>query len=332
MPIFPDTEPIFRHSFVLRLPRISAPRSRLRPALRQAAGLHSQSLMTTGPRLQPFHRSLLSSFWRTLAVLGFFASSFASAGTSLEDLMNNAMNNSERLQSSQRKEACKTPSTAAQSGVSSTAQFQAQLTQHLTSGAVPDYNDSWGNQCRNFIAGPGKLGDLGVIAANHLTPQETPQLFKGTEDIQKICPNFETWAPDRKVALYVWFLSAVAYPESRCGVAKRPVAGTTEGERSAGLFQLSLNKEPTKGCASRCLIGDSTSERRSTICTVSMLECEAETKNRLFDPSNYWSTTHTGPKGLATCERLAQFPGCSPAACNETLGFHPRKSRKVARR
>ena len=147
------------------------------------------------------------------------------------------------------------------------------------------YND----RCNGFADEKG-LGRLGRVIVNEVTNgqyEHVGNLLKGSDDLKRACPRYDTLNTNEKAHVYVMLLASMSFFESSCDPTsglKRRVQGPNGA--LGGLIQLHKGKENVY--APNCPRGASNKPETTLTCGLSMLNKQLERQDAIFSPRSYW--------------------------------------------
>lgn len=140
----------------------------------------------------------------------------------------------------------------------------------------------WSNRCEGFVS-RNTMGPLGEHIIRSLNRARYPELYRGTKDFKKVCPNFENLRDTEKDYVWVMFMTAVSFFESTCSTqASAPGPNGV----AQGLMQLHLNRE--NYYSDGCLRGDSLKPYLTLSCSLSMLNDQIRREQEVFNQLSYW--------------------------------------------
>ena len=144
-------------------------------------------------------------------------------------------------------------------------------------------------RCSAFANEKG-LGRLGQVVVNEMTNgqfEHVGNLLKGSDDLKRACPRYDTLNTNEKAHVYVMLLASMSFFESSCDPTsglKRRVQGPNGA--LGGLIQLHKGKENVY--APNCPRGASSKPETTLTCGLSMLNKQLERQDAIFSPRSYW--------------------------------------------
>lgn len=137
------------------------------------------------------------------------------------------------------------------------------------------------DRCIDFADEVG-LGKWGNFIVEEMTPDRYPDLYNGSDDLSKLCPNYQN-LNEKKSLVWVVILNAMAHLESSCNPSE-----TAKGPYSTakGLLQLpvGLEQEQAPGCQK----GDAQSTEKTLRCGLSILNKQLFDTRLLFEDDAHW--------------------------------------------
>lgn len=183
--------------------------------------------------------------------------------------------------------------------------------------ATLELPEEWGRECSEYARPDGRIEGLGAVIFATISPQSHPHLFRGTGDLNRLCPGYSGWSDTTKKRLWVWTIASAAFGESTCNQNVRESRGPNGTLK--GIYQ--LHKGAEGRYSTRCRNGDGSSSTRGTICKLAMMDEQLRDSGRLFQGRTHFDVfrNNSGP-GYNNCLRLKQFPGCRQGhSCDQVL-------------
>lgn len=110
-------------------------------------------------------------------------------------------------------------------------------------------NDSWNENCYNFITRSGKIGPWGQGVLNAIRTTGSSQCLYSTWLWQRLCPRFATFSQEKKDHFIAYFMATKAMDESSCNPNARAKAKNGYG---VGFFMLEESQKLRAGRGRFC--------------------------------------------------------------------------------
>ncbi|MNS88293.1 hypothetical protein D3C72_1222620 [compost metagenome] len=177
----------------------------------------------------------------------------------------------------------------------------ASATKYTNGGGRP----GWADSCGGFATSKG-FGPWGKHLNQILDPQNQPFLFKGTEDLLNVCPNWDDLSTQAKKGIIILAIGSAAQMESTCNPQAKNEAATYG--TAYGLMQLHLGEEDQK--IGDCRRGDARDPLKSLTCTVTILEEQLSRERAYLTRESHFGVFFPNAKGRAIMSAIKKFPGC----------------------
>lgn len=179
---------------------------------------------------------------------------------------------------------CTTCTRPAEQSLEQIRDIQNILTVDANAENIFDINEimNFADRCEPF-AGEQDLGKWGFIIVNQMHRERYEELYKGSPDLVRVCPNYHGLNDDGKELVWVMILNAMAHLESSCD--KTSKAKGPNGSL-VGLLQLHRGRE--NAYAEGCRVGDGNTPAGTFRCALSMINGQLERDDALFSRKSYW--------------------------------------------
>jgi hypothetical protein len=164
------------------------------------------------------------------------------------------------------------------------AEEVAQITQGL----------NFSRECKKFAFGQD-YGEWGKVVTKLLATKRYPNLVKGSSDLRKYCPNYNTMSYEDQESLWVLILASMAHLESSCNQTPKRQPSGPNGQL-VGALQLHKGHEGRYAKDVNCKNGSGSSAGGTFLCGMSMLDRQMERYDSIFWSQSYWAVLRPNTK------------------------------------